>query len=105
MANNIKKIPDSYFEPLDQYEADVIETMEQAEINPGRTKTTEELRIFNQIKEHQAKKRKAISLRVPEYDLEKIKSQALDMGVPYQTLLVALIHQAANSNIEINLAK
>lgn len=105
MANNIKKLPDSHFEPLDAYEADIIKSMEDIDIDPKRKKTAKELSIFNQIKEDQTKKRKAISLRVPEYDLERIKTQALNMGVPYQTLLVALIRQAANSKIEISLTK
>jgi len=37
--------------------------------------------------------RAKISLRVPRRDLTRLKSRALQKGVPYQTLINALIHR------------
>jgi predicted DNA binding CopG/RHH family protein len=37
--------------------------------------------------------RAKISLRVPKRDLTRLKSRALQEGVPYQTLINALIHR------------
>jgi predicted DNA binding CopG/RHH family protein len=34
-----------------------------------------------------------ISLRIPKRDLTRLKSRALQEGVPYQTLINALIHR------------
>jgi hypothetical protein len=34
-----------------------------------------------------------ISLRVPKRDLTRLKSRALQEGIPYQTLINALIHR------------
>jgi predicted DNA binding CopG/RHH family protein len=34
-----------------------------------------------------------ISLRVPKRDLTRLKSRALQEGIPYQTLINALIHK------------
>ena len=40
-----------------------------------------------------AKKNKAISLRISNYDLEKIKEKANKEGVPYQTLINMVLHK------------
>ena len=40
-----------------------------------------------------AKKNKAISLRMTNYDLEKIKSKAEEEGIPYQTLITNILHK------------
>ena len=37
-------------------------------------------------------KRKAINIKVLESDLEKLKSKALEEGMPYQTLLNSVLH-------------
>lgn len=37
--------------------------------------------------------RAKISLRVPKRDLTRLKSRALQEGIPYQTLINALIHR------------
>ena len=39
------------------------------------------------------KKNKAISLRINNYDLEKIKEKAEKEGVPYQTLITNILHK------------
>jgi predicted DNA binding CopG/RHH family protein len=40
-----------------------------------------------------AGERAKISLRIPKRDLARLKSRALQEGVPYQTLINALIHR------------
>ncbi len=40
-----------------------------------------------------AKKSKAISLRMAEYDLEKLKEKAASYGMPYQTLINSVLHK------------
>ena len=39
------------------------------------------------------KKNKAISLRIAEYDLEKLKEKAENDGIPYQTLISTVLHK------------
>lgn len=41
-------------------------------------------------------KRKSISLRLLENDLEKIKTEAIKVGLPYQTLISSIVHQYVN---------
>ena len=38
-------------------------------------------------------KSKNINIRLSEKDLQKVKSKAVEKGLPYQTLLASLIHQ------------
>lgn len=41
-------------------------------------------------------KTKNINIRLTEKDLQQIKSKAVKIGIPYQTLLTSLIHQYSN---------
>mgnify|MGYP006298340329 FL=1 len=40
-----------------------------------------------------ARKNKAISLRITNYDLEKLKEKAEQEGLPYQTLITTVLHK------------
>jgi len=40
-----------------------------------------------------AKKNKAISLRIAESDLKKLKEKAENDGIPYQTLITTVLHK------------
>ena len=40
-----------------------------------------------------AKKSKAISLRMTSFDLERIKEKAEEEGLPYQTLITSILHK------------
>ncbi len=40
-----------------------------------------------------AKKNKAISLRISNHDLEKLKEKAEQEGLPYQTLITTILHK------------
>jgi predicted DNA binding CopG/RHH family protein len=41
----------------------------------------------------EAKKNKAISLRITNFDLEKLKERAEMEGLPYQTLITTILHK------------
>ena len=40
-----------------------------------------------------AKKNRSISLRISNYDLEKLKEKANNEGIPYQTLINSILHK------------
>ncbi|NOX88912.1 MAG: antitoxin [Calditrichaeota bacterium] len=46
-----------------------------------------------------AKKNRSISLRISNYDLEKLKEKARDEGVPYQTLISSILHKYVNNRL------
>ncbi|MFA5728653.1 MAG: CopG family antitoxin [Candidatus Neomarinimicrobiota bacterium] len=41
----------------------------------------------------QAKKNRSISLRLSNFDLEKLKEKANTEGIPYQTLINSILHK------------
>jgi len=57
---------------------------------------------YAQIAAAQMSKKKAISIRLLESDLERIKAKSLSQGLPYQTLISALVHQYAIGKIKLD---
>ncbi len=62
----------------------------------------EEKSRYTQIARSQMSKKKAISIRLLESDIERIKAKSLSQGLPYQTLISSLIHQYANGKIKLD---
>jgi len=44
-------------------------------------------------------KKKAVSLRIDETDLVKIKNKATEEGIPYQTLISSILHKYVNGTL------
>jgi len=59
-----------------------------------------EKKRYTQIAFAQMSKKKAISIRLLESDIERIKAKSLSQGLPYQTLISSLIHQYATDKIK-----
>lgn len=47
----------------------------------------------------QSQKRKAVTLRLQERDITRVKTIAREMGMPYQTYLASVIHRVATGRI------
>lgn len=47
----------------------------------------------------QAKKNRSISLRISNFDLEKIKEKAQNEGIPYQTLINSILHKYVTNQL------
>ena len=84
---------------LDDFEKDILESVESDEwVSKGNLeKRTEALQgyLSNQ-------KKKAISIRISESDLYKLKKKALENGLPYQNIIQMLIHQYATDKIKVS---
>lgn len=75
-----------------KYELDKEESLIENEIETYTSVTgAKREKIEGIIKE--AKKNKAISLRITNYDLEKLKEKAELEGLPYQTLITTILHK------------
>jgi len=44
--------------------------------------------------------RSNVSLRIPDYNLSCLKSQAVRDGIPYQTLINSVLHQYLNGSLK-----
>jgi predicted DNA binding CopG/RHH family protein len=48
-------------------------------------------------------KKKLISIRIPQRDLEILKKKSLETGIPYQTIISTLIHQYVEGKIKLEI--
>ena len=64
----------------------------ESEIEQYKSVSAEKKKKIEKIID-QTKKNKAISLRINNYDLEKIKEKAEKEGIPYQTLITNILHK------------
>ena len=83
---------------LDDEERELIESIESDDYVLGESVMTPELlaqmqeAARNTLNETSEK----ISIRIAQTDLARVKARAFSEGVPYQTLIKSLIHQAVS---------
>ena len=83
---------------IDVEERELIEAIEADDYAPGKSLITPELvaqmqeAARNTLNETSEK----ISIRIAQSDLARVKARALREGVPYQTLIKSIIHQAVS---------
>ncbi|MDD2800640.1 MAG: antitoxin [Methylococcales bacterium] len=79
------------------------EIIEYVEVNEASSidDVENEKNRYKQIAITQMSKKKTISIRLLESDIERIKAKSLSQGLPYQTLISSLIHQYANGKIKL----
>ncbi len=51
---------------------------------------------YRQIAQNTLAKRENINIRIQTRDLMRIKSKAIKLGLPYQTLVSSILHQYSN---------
>ena len=100
--NNIPKHgPDAPF--LDEEEKDLVMDFEAAveagDISPQNAVEQEAIRDEWKGVLENTLKRKAVTLRLQERDIKRVKAIAREMGMPYQTYLASVVHRIANGKI------
>lgn len=82
---------------LDEEEKTIVEAIEKEDYQSGKSSLTparfQELQVA--ARETVNEERTRISLRVPKSDLARLKAQAMQDGIPYQTLINSILHKAA----------
>lgn len=77
---------------LQSVEKEILQDFESGKLKPVEN-------IQKEKERHQAyaaytlRKSKSINIRLPERDLQRLKSIAAEKGLPYQTLISSLLHQ------------
>lgn len=84
---------------LTQEEREVIDYVEQAQPKSVES-LADEMDRYRQMARTQLNKRKAISIRLLESDLESLKARAVQEGIPYQTLIGSVIHKYLNGELK-----
>jgi predicted DNA binding CopG/RHH family protein len=83
---------------LDEEEMEILDAFEEGKLKQIEMSEIEIEELQSAAKEALTKNSR-ISVRIPVQDLKKIKSRALESGIPYQTLITAVLHQYAEGKI------
>ena len=85
---------------LDEEEKELYDSVENGEwVSVSKKEQEKDLNTFKIAMKNTFGKTRPISLRVNEVDLVELKTQALEQGLPYQTLLSSIIHQYVKKGI------
>jgi|GEM_PF-252560 len=99
------KMTDKMFEPLDEYEKEIMEAVENGEYEPVPIDKEEmkELQDAARRKLEELDAKKQISLKIRESDLQTIKKKAKEVSIPYQNIIQALVHKYATGQIKLEI--
>jgi predicted DNA binding CopG/RHH family protein len=61
-----------------------------------------EKKKYEEYARYSLNKQKRINIRMSERDLKKIRSKAIEEGIPYQSLISMLIHKYNEGKVSIN---
>ncbi len=96
---------DKMFEPLDDYEKEMMEAIDNDEYEPVPIgeEHMKELQDAAGRKLESLDVKKQISLKIRESDLQTIKNKAKEVSIPYQNIIQALVHKYATGQIKLEI--
>ncbi len=94
----MKKISKKSFEPIDQEEKDLMESIENDGWGPVNNIRLEKEKVIAAAR-NTLKKDKRINLRLTQKDYYQIQIKAIEEGMPYQTLISSLVHKYLNGSL------
>jgi len=77
---------------LDKEEQELLESIESEEWQ-SVDNLEDEIKKHREIAKNTLKKDKRINIRLSSNDLQMLKTTALELGMPYQTLVSSILHQ------------
>ena len=83
---------------LDDEEKEIIEAAERGEFQ--RVKDFDTVKQLHKKAAKEMLKKRPISIRLPERDIERISSLAQRDGIPYQTLIASIVHRYADGTLK-----
>ena len=94
----MNKINKKAFEPLDEEERDLIESIEKGEWRSVQNIEREKEKAIAAAR-NTLRKDKRINLRLTQKDYHQIQIKAIEEGIPYQTLISSIIHKFLNGSL------
>ena len=83
---------------FDNEEQELLESLETGEWESVEN-LDEEIKVHQEIAKNTLKKDKRINIRLSAHDLEALKTNAVELGLPYQTLVSSILHQYATGRL------
>ena len=90
--HQISTVVDKQDTSFEQEDSSLLESLEHDAWHSVENVESEKDR-FNRLFRHEREKRKLISLRIPTDTLHIFREKAKNEGIPYQTLIISLIHK------------
>ncbi|MBW2079185.1 MAG: antitoxin [Deltaproteobacteria bacterium] len=94
----MNKINKKAFEPIDEEERDLMESIEKDEWRSVKHIEKEKEKAIAAAR-NTLKKDKRINLRLTQKDYHQIQVKAIEEGIPYQTLISSIIHKYLNGSL------
>jgi len=95
----IKSRSKDFFEPLDDQERDIRDAIEKGKLASVSDEEELKEKLIRAARTTIAKNRH-ISIRLSERDLMWLRTKALELGMPYQTLIGSILHQYAEGKVK-----
>ncbi len=83
---------------IDVEEQDFLESYERGEWQ-SVAKLEEELQHYQAYAAATIQKRRLVAIDLPAEDLAEIRQQALEKGIPYQTLIAQIVHEFVSGRL------
>jgi predicted DNA binding CopG/RHH family protein len=85
---------------FDKEELEILEALEDGQLKKS-INADEEIALAKQAAKEYLSKSKNITLRLNMLDLKGIKEKSKEVGIPYQTIIGALVHQYVDGKVKI----
>ena len=76
----------------DKEEKEIIDAYESGKMKPS-TPSKKEIERIKGIAKNTFRKDKRITIRLYDHDYKGIQKKAMEMGIPYQTLISGIVHR------------
>jgi len=76
----------------DKEEKDILDAYENGKMKPS-TPSKKEIERIKAIAKNTFRKDRRITIRLYDHDYKGIQKKAMEMGIPYQTLISGIIHR------------
>ena len=84
----------------DKEEQHILEALEKDEMKL-RSPSKKEIESIKKAASNTFKKNKRVTIRLYDHDFIGIQKKAMEMGIPYQTLISGLIHRYVEGEVKI----
>lgn len=92
------RISKKAFEPLDEEEKELMESIDRDEWEPVSDLEEQKLKAMEAAR-NTLKKNRRINLRLSEKDYRQIQIKAAEEGMPYQTLIASIVHKYLSGSL------
>lgn len=90
------------YKPLDKYEEELAKAIENDEF-VSVPNAKKEIKRYTSYARAMIRKNKRVTIRLDQRDLEKVQEKAVQTGIPYQTIIGALVHNYTTGKISLKL--